>query len=81
MRRISFPVAAISVVIAVQLPSSSEPIDWSFLQKIYNAAQQKAEILMTEISYILSKGDSEFSIYVILIPMFHLLETYRITTV
>jgi transglutaminase-like putative cysteine protease len=57
-----FPVAAISVVIAVQLPSSSEPIDWSFLQKIYNAAQQKAEILMTEISYILSKGDSEFSI-------------------
>jgi transglutaminase-like putative cysteine protease len=57
-----FPIAAVSVILAVQLPSSSEPIDWSFLQKIYNAAHERAQILMTEINYILSKGESEFSI-------------------
>lgn len=57
-----FPAVLLSVFLAVWLPSSSNPIDWRFLLKIYNAAHERAEIIMTEISYIFNKGESEFSI-------------------
>lgn len=56
------PVCLLLAIIAVSLPSKSEPIQWKGVKNLYNNVKEQIDIWVTDFNYYLGKGEDVFSV-------------------